>query len=1354
MGTSATPNVYEALLAAQRARAEQAQAEANEPGMLGTALDYLNRPYSAVVGSLKGIAEGEDWTRNAERALTGQEHYGAADLLVAAGANPDSTATKLGGLALDVFPGGFIDPLTPLTLGLNKVGKLAKIGGKLPTREMMTGHVAGIAEDVPDLVAAAKAGQWGPSYLGVSLAPRLVNEQLAKAVQGAGDYIKGRAPVAQELGAVKRATSAPYRTLRPLFGGKRKTYDQFFADLTEKKLALSEDGIAAVNQIKAIGASKSPETRELMTHFIEQPILMERALAGDQRIAYAVPKDMSEPEWRAFLDEMLPYAKAAQTPDEAYRDVALSVLPDLGRTLMNNPIRKFEAVRLSQFAKLFPGGTDAKEVTENILQAPELRELMAKELGADYTFEAILRADDDVKDPANALLRYLNQTKTAKGRQSTNGTPWLSADEVLQGKKKDPWILVSRPNPMDQIPLPQRKEFAQTLSIFEKLAKFSEQGGNLRDWQAVKGLSKSPKLKTIWEAMNDAVYERSAQDLGGKAWGKYSTLSKEWALLRAHGDKALEWQWKHATMEGLIGEKVDELNRLNLPTAPDAPFSIIDHERKAKLIEELDALRAEQRDPALFGRAAKLRETLDKAKRPATKLNANEERILELGAYSPEAVAAAAEAVEEIRPLLGQIGDMYKSRGVQFGRDQSTYVQHFLKGLVRQVYDAPLDAAKRIEKEGQFKSALMERMAMESPWLNAEEIARRVEIEVANNRSYFARKPVGTGKFDPLVHRREYDVPILVYNAIHPDKPFETDMAKIASEEYRVASNWSWGYDAYKHLIDKYAGKFARKITDPKQVPNGWVKIDYHVPGDPAKNPFNNWYAPKDLIESMKGGMKAVKEFSSDEGTQRLMEVLHGARRWWSAWTLGIFPAYHMRNLAGNVTLAQVAGVDLKTPLGMKAWAAGFGAISEARGEAALQGWADQLNAVYGVTEFSPDKLRRLMKAENIMGIGVRDFDWENHGDEINAILKESFDKESKKKKLLRWIHPDYRKNTAIKYGFDAARKIDDLGRATVFLHRLMTNSAATTDVTRAIREAVSHTKTNMYDYSDLTAFESNVMKLLVPFYTFTAKNTPHMIGEFIRQPGKFQYLNRAYHGAWSGYDEELEPEDLPDFMQKDLRVPIAKGKNGEYVMFTGRGWFPAAELMELAQMFTEKNGMAQYFISRVNPVFKTPLELAMNRNSFTGEEINEPGRVKDLWSVTAGPTWFRYSLENIRLLTEIDRLNPGGVFTTLGKMRGLWDDKRPHRNEAPGVYRALQSGLGLNFKDVDPVESLRKQISKVGKDINGLKSDVRYAVRTGQWAERDRKLEEINKLVEQQRALSERMAERQRYTAAHLSGV
>jgi len=175
----------------------------------------------------------------------------------------------------------------------------------------------------------------------------------------------------------------------------------------------------------------------------------------------------------------------------------------------------------------------------------------------------------------------------------------------------------------------------------------------------------------------------------------------------------------------------------------------------------------------------------------------------------------------------------------------------------------------------------------------------------------------------------------------------------------------------------------------------------------------------------------------------------------------------------------------------------------------------------------------------------------------------------------------------AAKLSQDVNANVENWGRLThyIWLRDAKHFSAA---------DAAFRVKRAHFDYEDLTPFEQKVMKQVAPFYTWTRKNIPFQIKALAERPGRVATFPKAAIESEqaSGGDQG---NILPDYVTNGFGFQIPFGKHNYYM--------PQIGIADL-QAFDSKQGLASRTIGLLNPALKTPMELALNKSSFTGQPI------------------------------------------------------------------------------------------------------------------------------------------------------
>ena len=132
-------------------------------------------------------------------------------------------------------------------------------------------------------------------------------------------------------------------------------------------------------------------------------------------------------------------------------------------------------------------------------------------------------------------------------------------------------------------------------------------------------------------------------------------------------------------------------------------------------------------------------------------------------------------------------------------------------------------------------------------------------------------------------------------------------------------------------------------------------------------------------------------------------------------------------------------------------------------------------------------------------------------------------------------------------------------------------------------------------DYSDLTQFEKEAMRRLVPFYTFSrkmAEQTARMIME--RQGGP---PIASVAGTIKAIEALRNPGELvPDYVAETASIPLGQDSQGNKNFITG---FGLAFEDPVSFMGKGLRGAGLEFLSRVHPLVKAPLEYSTGELFF-----------------------------------------------------------------------------------------------------------------------------------------------------------
>lgn len=189
----------------------------------------------------------------------------------------------------------------------------------------------------------------------------------------------------------------------------------------------------------------------------------------------------------------------------------------------------------------------------------------------------------------------------------------------------------------------------------------------------------------------------------------------------------------------------------------------------------------------------------------------------------------------------------------------------------------------------------------------------------------------------------------------------------------------------------------------------------------------------------------------------------------------------------------------------------------------------------------------------------------------------------------------------AYKKGTEWGSQIENSDRFLHFVSRLKSGDS--------VDEAVESVNHFLFDYSDITSFEANVMKRVMPFYTFLRKNGALQLEQLLMQPKKYQTVAKVLQGVegMTNSHDRLNRGLVNDFAKDWLQTPWSitnKLGNREPIMIN-----PSLPFQDLSRIPDPMHPIDSVLrmISMSNPMIKVPLELKLNHDFFFKQPIFPP---------------------------------------------------------------------------------------------------------------------------------------------------
>jgi len=413
-------------------------------------------------------------------------------------------------------------------------------------------------------------------------------------------------------------------------------------------------------------------------------------------------------------------------------------------------------------------------------------------------------------------------------------------------------------------------------------------------------------------------------------------------------------------------------------------------------------------------------------------------------------------------------------------------------------------------------------------------------------------------------------------------------------------------------------------------------------------------------------------------------------QNWWKKYTLGLRPAWHTRNAFSNFWNNWFIG-GLKNPLRYGQAAAvqkamqykkGFfvGGMDEAAGK--LTGKAIDPKAKVKGTEMTREEIWDAAVESGVYEAGF-------YGADIPGQVGKSS------------RVPFATQGRTINKAFAAGKAVENNARLALFIERLAKGDS--------VEDAASMVRKALFDYADLSAFEREGLKRLMPFYTWTRKNIPAQLFAILEHPDRANKLNLMFGTAQEGVPK-LDTEDIEKWAKDQFPIVLdMNSTENVYTFITAMATLPTAELN---RVFTDPKTAANFMAQMGTPLLKVPLELWANLGTFRNEPLDKleqrgntygfdwsQGIITKLPPKQPGETFKEYALRRLRtgsetflginvtpkqkhilqsivLLGEIDRANPWSVFGVQGGEKSWAGVTRDQKDLSPAA-RLIRAALG-----------------------------------------------------------------------------
>lgn len=318
--------------------------------------------------------------------------------------------------------------------------------------------------------------------------------------------------------------------------------------------------------------------------------------------------------------------------------------------------------------------------------------------------------------------------------------------------------------------------------------------------------------------------------------------------------------------------------------------------------------------------------------------------------------------------------------------------------------------------------------------------------------------------------------------------------------------------------------------------------------------------------------------FSNDRATNEMLELYDKVMSMWKTSVTTWFPAFHIRNGISNVFINRMEGV--KNP----ARYAQAGKIQRYANALAKKGVSEEELLRLGSERIGNTTVADILDIAEKNGV----IDMGSFWDEVSGDLSTAAPGAVKR------LNPLSKDFILTKAGGKAGNYIEGNARLALFIDKLEKGNGVA-DAAMAVKKA-------LFDYSDLTSFEKNFMRRLIPFYSWMRFNAEYMTRFAVANPGKFGAILKGYRDIQKSYTE-ISSEDwdkLPAWARQSFGLVFDR-PGAEVSAITGFGTPVEAFGDFLDGIFTPEK---RTFLNTLGPIPRGIIESSTGISLFTGKEI------------------------------------------------------------------------------------------------------------------------------------------------------
>lgn len=270
----------------------------------------------------------------------------------------------------------------------------------------------------------------------------------------------------------------------------------------------------------------------------------------------------------------------------------------------------------------------------------------------------------------------------------------------------------------------------------------------------------------------------------------------------------------------------------------------------------------------------------------------------------------------------------------------------------------------------------------------------------------------------------------------------------------------------------------------------------------------------------------------------------------------------------------------------------------------------------------------------------------------------------------------------------------------------------------KTVKEALKLAEDAGFDYRALTQFESQIMRRLIPFYSFTRKNIELQLRTLKENPQRINQILKFFTNIGEPASSE-ERNSLPEYLAKSIGIKLSDTPEGlkRYISSFG------TPIEAFTQLISRNPILGA--ISNMNPLLKVPVEIGIGKDSFREQDLqdvynateykNAPQIIKDMLDIkeVEKPIFVRQpngSLKQtgtkIQYVADPEKLL---VARSLFTSRGITYLDQVFGNDLQGLVKLMKTTTGIKpqevnlettkyFKEKEQIDKLKSKLLREGK--------------------------------------------------------